>query len=331
MVQNRVDEMQIPPSLLTLTAEQEKKVKSLLDETRQEASKTWWESDIETFYVPVRDGELRVFHWKPKNPISKRPIVFVPGWGIPPVCYNDFYEVLYNKAECYYIETREKGSSRMSSRRTRFDLSQKAKDVTEVLKFFGLTEDKDFILVAPCWGSAIILQGLLDGNVKAPTIIAVDPMHTLWFPKWVLKYLAPFLPPFIITLLKPFFKKGMLGDMKEPVQQKRAFAVLDDAVIWKWRKAAMHVQNYELFNFASEIKEEVIVLNGTEDKIHQQTDYPKIAMLMPKGRFLFMKTGEENRERLMGLVALKFSRISAADGIPPELLDFEKDLKRNNQ
>jgi len=313
---------------LSITPEQEEKVRSMIEESRQEVPPYWEKGVTESFYVPVDDGEIRVFHWKPENPVSIRPVVFIPGWGVVPRNYDDYFEVMYNKVECFYIETREKGSSRIDRKKARLDLHQKAKDIADALHYLGLEGEKDFVLMAPCWGAAILMQGMYNKIISAPTIVAVDPMHTLWFPKWILSYVGPWLPSFLAGMLKPIFGKILLGDMEEPVQKKRATELLDQAVVWKWHHSAVQVRNYELYDIIHEIKNEVIVVNGTTDKIHDQNDYPRLARLLPNSKFIYMKTGEENRERLMGVVGLEFSKVTAEDGIPPSLQEFERELQR---
>ena len=72
-------------NLLTITEDQEQIIKNMLDETKiDEDLPDFSVEDGETreiIYVPVDDGEIRVIHVNPKNKISKRPLVFIPGWG----------------------------------------------------------------------------------------------------------------------------------------------------------------------------------------------------------------------------------------------------------
>ena len=312
---------------LVLTKKQEEKVEQMLQETRRESPKFYEEGMSKSFYVPVDDGEIRIFHIKPEKPVSVRPIVFIPGWGVIPRGFDDYYEVIHDKAECYYVETREKNSSKLNMKKARLDMSQKAKDISDAIKHLGLDKE-DFVLVGTCWGSAIVLQGFIDGTLKAPTTIVVDPMHTLWFPKWLLKYVAPLTPNFVVKLLKPILKRLQLRGMDEPVQRQRAIDFIDNADTRKWKKAAIAVKDFELFNTVHAIKDEIIVFNGTTDTIHEQKDYPKLAKLMPNGRFIFMKTDESNRERLMAIASLEFSKITKDVKIPSILAEFEKKLKR---
>ena len=108
----------------------------------------------------------------------------------------------------------------------------------------------------------------------------------------------------------------MIGDMEEKSQKERSESLISEAVIWKWKKGAYQARNIELFGSVSDIEKELLVFNGTTDKVHVQTDYPKLAKEMPKGRFFFMKTHEKNRERLMGIVLKEFAKVGEEEKIP---------------
>lgn len=313
--------------LLTITDEQEQFIENLLNEVKIEKEFPNFSSEDgetrEIIYIPVNDGEIRVIHVNPKNKISKRPLVFVPGWGVIPRNFNDFYEVLHEKIEFYYIETREKKTSRIKRFKAKLTMNQKAKDVGDALNFLGLSGDKDFIIMGSCWGGAIILQGLMDKSIKAPTIVPIDPMHRLWYPQWMLDYVGPLLPIWLLHLMKPLLKWLRLRNMTEKVQKQRAEDLIKEAVMWKWKRAGFHCRHFELFGNLHKIDEEVFVFNATTDLIHDKRDYPKIATEIPKGRFIYMETDESNREYMMGILGREFSKISSSEGIPSILREYE--------
>lgn len=207
-------------------------------------------------------------------------------------------------------------------------MHQKALDISEAITHLGLDEI-NYVLMGPCWGGAVIMQGLMDNVLtKAPTVVTVDPMHRLWFSKFALKWITPLIPTFMFTLLKPIIKWFKLHNMHEPTQKSRAEAFIADAVMWKWKRAAQQVNDFELFGNLNTIEKEVVVINGTNDLIHDQRDYPKIAAELQKSRFLFLGTDESNRELLMGVVAEEFTKISKPNQIPSSLLPFEKEIQR---
>jgi pimeloyl-ACP methyl ester carboxylesterase len=291
----------------------------------------FWSAPVgKTVYVPVEHGEIRVIHVKPEAPTGVRPIVLVPGWGSLPAGFNDFYSVLHRRVELYYIETREKRSSRLDRRKARLTMSRKARDIQAALDFLGLSRGRDFVLLGTCWGGALLFQGLLDNSLRAPTLVTLDPMHKLWYPQWVLRYVSPLLPACFFQLIKPVLKKLALAGMKEQVQRRRAEAFIDGAEIWKWKRAAQSVWDFELFGNLHSLQEEVFVFNGTGDKIHDQRNYPRIARELPRGRFFFMPSDESVRERLLGLIALEFAKVRAEAGVPALLAAFEKELMRSD-
>ncbi len=318
-----------PPELI-INKELKAEVQNMMDTESKDGTPYFWENGFcRSFYVPVDDGEIKVYHIKPPKIASKRPVVFIPGWGGLKEHFQDYYKPIHNKVELYYVETREKNSSRVNRKKVKMNMSQKAKDIQEVIEFLNLDKE-DFVLHGTCWGSAIVLQGLMDKRIKAPTVVVHDPMHKLWFPKWIIKYIAPILPAFGVKLMRPFFKWMQLRGMEEKVQRERAEFFIKRAELWKWRKAAIAVKDFELFGNLSKIEETVFVSNGTFDKVHNRFDYPKIATELPNGRFIYMETDEAQREKLIGLIALEFSKISKEQGIPPSLMKFEKQLTRNN-
>jgi len=106
----------------------------ILDNSIQKDVPNFWEmEEAEHIYVPVEGGEIRIIHIKPENPISKRPLLFLPGWAVPPIAFQDLYEVLHNKYDFYYLETREKTSSRIG-RFGDFTMQRKAKDIAVAIK-----------------------------------------------------------------------------------------------------------------------------------------------------------------------------------------------------
>ena len=303
-----------------------RRVGELLGADGRRAPEFWKPEVSRELYVPVPGAELRVYHSRPASPVARRPIVLVPGWGTIPQGFQGFYETLHGQAELYYLETREKISSRLG-RRPDMSVLRSGRDIQTALAALGLAGKRDFVLVGACWGASMILEGLLAGELDAPTIILADPMHTLWFPKWVLRWISPLLPAAMVRLLRPVLRQAMLGDMKESAQKQRTFAFVNSADIWKWKKSAEAARDFELFGRLQSLSRELFVLNGTADKVHDQSHYPRIARELPRGRFLFVPVDERYRERMFAAVALEFARQSAADGLPASLAGFEKQVR----
>ena len=108
-------------------------VDRLLSAEQPDAPRFWEPGNSETITVPVDGAEIRVYHTRPDRPVGRRPIVFVPGWGTNPQGWFDFYRAVHGRAEMYYLETREKASSRILDRRTDMGVGQAARDIARAL------------------------------------------------------------------------------------------------------------------------------------------------------------------------------------------------------
>jgi hypothetical protein len=151
----------------------------------------------------------------------------------------------------------------------------------------------------------------------------MDPMHSLWFPKWLLRYVSPILPLPAVNLLKPILRHALVGDMQEEAQKKRVDAFIDAADNWKWKKSAEEAIDFELYGKLSRIDKEIFVFNGSFDKIHENVNYPMIAHELPNGRLIYMPIHERQRERCMAFACLSFAKVKREKGIPAALARFE--------
>jgi hypothetical protein len=292
-----------------------------------ESAPPFWETGRE-IWVPVEEAEIRVLHCPTGADTPLRPVVLVPGFGVIPEGFQEFYRAVHGKAHFYYVETREKSSSRLRGRRPDMSVSGSIRDLSRVFDFVGLT-GRDFVLVAACWGATIVLEGLISGNLDAPTIVLADPMHTLWFPRWLLRWVSPALPAAAVKLLRPILFKALVGDMREPVQKARVRAFVYGADVRKWKRSAEAAREVELLGRLHAVHREVFVLNGTADKIHDPRYYPLMARELPGGRFLHMSVREDQRERLFGTAAREFARVPAGS-LPPSLARFEKPVRSSS-
>ncbi|NHJ32073.1 MAG: alpha/beta hydrolase [Asgard group archaeon] len=314
--------------MLTVTNEQKQTVEQIIQSVKQPINEFWSKKDCKILYIPVENGEIRITQHKPEKPIGIRPILFIAGWSSCPEIFQDFYEFFFNRVEFYFLETREKGSSRLTKKRARISMEQNAKDVRKAIEYLQLDQSMDFILMGSCWGSSIILDGLIRKEFTAPTIITYDPMYKLWFSRFLLKYIFPFLPVFVIRWIKNLVQFFSLRKRKNEIQAQRLDYIFNNCDLRKWKNAAIPAKDFYLFGRLSKIDEEIFIFAGTEDNIHDKRYYPPMTKEMPKGRFFYMETDESNREFLMAAISLEFSKIKSSDGVPEILADFEKKIDR---
>lgn len=303
-------------------------IENLLSEYRRDIPTFYDEGESEVFYVPVEDGEIRVFHHKPEKIVYPRPIIFVPGFATTPWGWREFHQTHHNFVEYYHIETRDKKSNRIKRhRKVNYRIPQIAKDIAEVIKYFKL-EEKDYILMGACMGGGVILQGLINKDLNPPIAIAFDP-----FTKWrqnriLVRFFMPILPPFLFGLLKYLFAKVILANMRNEAQKRRNMDTVDAAIPWIWRKFSLQNLNYDLTDTLKNIENNVFIFHGPKDKYHPEGTFEKVAEKIPKGRFFYLKTKDEERELLAGIIATLFAKNENKNQVPETLQLFEVELNR---
>lgn len=319
--------MDFDENILSMTDEQAARVRELIREIRRASHADFFDRELTgELFIPVDGGEIRCFHHAPANPEGARPVVFISGWGTIPEGFSDFFAAVAGRIECFYLETREKNSSHIQRSGADFSMDQQARDIQKAVQHLGLA-DKDFVMIGTCWGSTMIAHGLARGIIDAPTLVLFDPMYALWFPKWILNIIAPVTPIWFWHMVRPIGKRIATFGMNEKTQRGRLESFIDSATIWKWKRTALQARDEDLYALVGAIGREVFVINGVQDRVHDNSHYPRLAALMPRGRFFYMKVDESQRELLLGTAAVAFAGIRAEDGPPAAFREFEKKIR----
>ena len=311
--------------------ELEREMDKLISEHNTDANFFYDENVCEIIYVPVEHGKLKVYHHKPKKPIGKRPVLFLPGFGTSPWSWRHFSSPLFEKVEYYILESREKTSSKLDKRRRKAKMSieQMAIDLGLAEEFLGL-KDKDYVLFGSSFSGGIILTALLRQHLSPATVALHDPTKD-WRVQRKLSIIFMFVPPFVVRMLRPILSKIVLAKMKNKAAKKRYQDFIKHGTVWKWRKTG--IQNLK-FNIASELKniqQEILLFHGPKDRYHTDEEYLQMAKEFPNGRYFFMKSAPEFRELVVGISSLELAKITQNEQIPKSLAIFEIDLERKKE
>ncbi len=277
-------------------------------------------------FIPVDGGKLRIFHHKPINPITKRPLLFIQGLGTSPWTWRHFSIPFIDRGEFYFLETRDKKSSIFKNRlKTKITIDKTVDDIATVINHLGLN-NKDFVLLATSYCGGVILKGLIDKKFTAPTIAIYDPFVKVQYYRKLISVLRC-TPPFIIGLIRWILGNIALKGEKNQTQLERGQDMVREAVPWKWRKVGADILKFDIWNTLSKIDEEVLIFHGPKDKHHPHVLFETIARKIPKGRYFLVLSPEEKRELVIGITGFELCKISSHDGIPKTLELFEKKMK----
>ena len=314
--------------LFALTVEQKSVAEKFIQEARQEVPNFYDEGECEIIYAPINDGEIRIFHHKPKKSQTKRPIVFFPGFGTTPWTWRDFAVPLHQIGEYYFLETRGKRSSKLRRGcKTKISIDQMAKDVGETIKFLGL-KNKDYVLMSASFAGGTLMHGLMKKYYNPPTSVVLDPFPKFIHNKVMVGLFFGLTPPFILEFVKLLLMKIVIRGMKNESQKERIRNLVDGAVAWKWRKGLIHNLNFDMYPHFHKIENEVFQFHGPKDKFHPGEIYLKVAKSLPKGRLFYINTKEDEREILTGAIGKEFTKVTKDDGLPKFFEQFEIKLEK---
>ncbi len=309
--------------IFNLTTEQKQSINTYLDKGRRDVPMFCEEGVNEVIYIPIKDGELRVFYHKPEKSLTKRPIVFLPGYVAAPFTWKDFHVPHHGIGEYFYVDTREKASSKIKrNRKVSLDIEQSARDLPEVIDYLGLSK-RDHVLYGASYGGAVIFQSLIQQLIEPPTVVTFDPVTKWVYGNFFSNVMMGIVPLFILSPMRTIFAKISLARMENQAQKDRLVAFLQGAEPWKFKQSFFQNKKFDISNDLSEIKSELFICHGPLDKYHPRIDYYNFAKTIPKGRFIFMETKDEDRELLAGVIATEFAMKTKTDGLPESLKSFE--------
>ncbi|TVQ27522.1 MAG: alpha/beta hydrolase [Spirochaetaceae bacterium] len=276
-------------------------------------------ASLEPKRVSVPGGSVMVLVSRGTNP-DARPVVFVPGWGKRAEGFADTFAALDPGVTLYYFESREKTSSDVAADAD-FSMQTHAYDLARCVDALGLRA-RSWIGAGSCFGAAVLMEALALATIEPEVAVCYDPMPRLWVPQWIIRSIVPWIPIGFVAAIRPAVRNLLLHGMKQPTQRALSRAVIDDAVLWKWRLASVQANDWSAFDTGPRIAHPVHVVNGTTDRFHDASVYPRIAASVPDSIFLHVPVEESQRNRLIGRVICAYALERRIDTVPESLASY---------
>jgi len=145
---------------------------------------------------------LRVIHFKPVEVSPYPPIVIVVGLATVIESFQGIIGGLTRDFEVYYVETREKSSSRILGK-VKFDMKTVARDITSIISLLELPVDH-YILFGYSYSAAIIVEAYPYLKLKPTCLLLLSPTPRFYYPRWSLALIRVAVP--FYGVLKPIAK-----------------------------------------------------------------------------------------------------------------------------
>lgn len=247
------------------------------------------ESTYEELMVPVQEGvRLRVMTWRPKEPVSEDPVIFVAGWVSAVSGWAPLLKVMAPRRPVYYIETREKKSAVFETAKLTpadFSIERMAEDLILVCNHLGIDSPRA-TAIGSSLGATALLEALKGGRLAAGTAFLIAPNSDFKAP-WYLQWLL-FLPAFFYHGIKYFiiwYLKTFVCDVKnEPEQMMRYRETLLTAHPRRLKlsaKAAIR-KRYKVWPHLDSVQIPVALAYAPTDTLHSSANIRLMAERLPR-------------------------------------------------
>jgi pimeloyl-ACP methyl ester carboxylesterase len=252
-------------------------------------------------FIPVSENvSLKVISFNPPQKTEKPPVVFVAGWITLISAWKIVLQEMTKDFPVYYIETREKISSRVIGKAA-YGVEEIGKDIVKLVDHFNLKEKK-FILFGSSLGASAILDccRFLD---RAPfCLVLIGPNAVIRVPRFG-KIIIFFLPPRLFLLVKPLVKwylKTFRLDIKSDYEQYQKYCVnIDSADPWKLKKAIRKLWSWQAWNLLPGIKHPTVIFGASKDSLHEPENLKQMVSMLPTASYIDLETNKGTHSAAM--------------------------------
>jgi len=247
------------------------------------------DSAYTTASVCVQKGVyLRVMIWRPKQPASENPIIFVAGWVSAVSGWAPLLKVMAAGRPVYYIETREKRSALFEKGKLKpedFSIGRMAEDLIAACRQLGI-ESPNSTVIGSSLGATALLEALKEGRLTAGEAFFIAPNSEFkapWYLQWML-CLPAFLYHGIKYFLLWYLKTFMVDAKKEPEQMMRYTETLKVAHPQRIKlsaRAAIEGQ-YQVWPGLDSVRIPVALAYAPTDTLHSSANIRLMAERLPR-------------------------------------------------
>jgi pimeloyl-ACP methyl ester carboxylesterase len=239
---------------------------------------------------------LRVIHFKPFAVSPYPPLVMVVGLATVIESFQGIIGGLTRDFEVYYVETREKSSSRLSGK-VKFDMETIAGDILSILRILELPL-KQYILFGYSYSAAVMVEAYRHLQSKPICLLLLSPTPHFYYPRWSLPIIRASVP--LYGVLKPIAKwylRNFVMNLKEDKDMYLFTSrALDRADPRKLKNAILAVAGYQVFDKLEFIDCATLIVDTSKDGIHKHEDIIRMANLIKGSTYIDM----ENNKRTHG-------------------------------
>jgi hypothetical protein len=241
-------------------------------------------------FVPLSDeSHIRTLYTEaPEETSTNFTLVLVAGWVSIVLGWDDLLMEAKELFNILYVESREKATS-IVPKKGKFDLDRYALDIKEAIEYHQLNE-KETIILSTSFGATLVALMLKNSEINPYLTILIGPIERIILPL-AIKLALLILPLWMFNLIKPigcwWVRKYKAEDEYQAARYIRAIRDSDPR---KWKNTIRHVAFVKFWDYYEGLENNILVIDESEDPLHDTETTIKIASLMPNSRLIDIKT-----------------------------------------
>ncbi|HEY6951640.1 MAG TPA: alpha/beta hydrolase [Bacteroidota bacterium] len=220
--------------------------------------------------------ELRVITFSPAQPSPYPAILFVAGWISLMRGWKNVLREMTKDFIVYYVETREKISSRIEGN-AEFGVEEIGSDLVALLEQMRVEQ---YVLFGSSLGATAIIDCYGSLKRKPAGLVLIAPNAVFRVPRSWKAIVTLFYPP-LYALIRPsvkwYLRTFRLNVKADAAQYEKYCEALDAADPHKLKKAVTSVWSYAVWDKLRFIDCPVLIVNASTDKLHEPDNTQNIA------------------------------------------------------
>jgi pimeloyl-ACP methyl ester carboxylesterase len=250
---------------------------------------------------------LRLLTFTPPAKSKYPPLLFVPGWVSQMFGWKEVLLEMTKDFKIYYVETREKISSRVQGE-VQYDVVSIGADIITLIENMDFP-DKEYILFGSSLGGTTILDLCRFLERKPLCLVLIGPNAVFRIPMtWII--IVKMFNPGFYALIKPpvkwYLRKFRLDVKSDYEQYEKYCRAIDSGDPWKLKKGVLSMYKYEIWPLLKDIDIPSLMVGASKDKLHEPANLHKMVQLMPRATYLDLETNKQTHSKKMVVEMRKY-------------------------
>jgi pimeloyl-ACP methyl ester carboxylesterase len=249
---------------------------------------------------------LKVVVFTPSAGSKYNPVIFIAGLASMIEGFQKTLIELTRDFQVYYVDTRERSSSRISGK-VSFDMETFSSDISSVVTMLGL-EDKKYSMFGYSLGATVIVDAQRYLGSKPDCALLLEPNATFNYPRISLAFMRLNLPLFYLMkpLVKAYIRQFRINRKEDNDMYLISARSLDNAHPRRLRKTVLGIASYKIWDKLEYVTCPTLVVGTSKDHFHSHDDVKRMIDNLKDCTYIDLENNRRTHSAELGIVIRKY-------------------------